>query len=98
MSKNECIQLLKEILPALEREYSLSYLGLFGSFASNTFREKSDVDVLVSFTKPPSLFQLVEIEKKIKAQLNRKVDVILKKAVDSDFYNRISKDLIEIKK
>lgn len=98
MQRNECVSLLKSLLPELEKEFSITYLGLFGSFATNQAQIRSDVDLLVSFSKAPSLFRLVEFERKIKSHLNRRVDVVIKKSVDVDFLNRISVDLVEIKR
>lgn len=60
------------------QECGISYLAFFGSILRKDFATESDIDVLVEFDKPISLFQLVEIEDKLQELLNvdHKVDVV----------------------
>jgi predicted nucleotidyltransferase len=55
-------QVLRRELPSLALRYNVSSLGLFGSYIQNKNRPDSDLDVLVTFSKTPSLFRLVELE------------------------------------
>ena len=49
---------------------------LFGSRASGTNRDDSDVDLIVEFTEPVSLFVLSEMRIKLAEVLNLNVDLI----------------------
>ena len=51
-------------------------IGLFGSYARNEMKPGSDIDILVKFSKPPSLLQLIGVENILSELLGRKVDLI----------------------
>ena len=50
LSKNEIEQTLRNQEDRL-REYSVKWLGLFGSYVKGAAREDSDIDLLVEFKK-----------------------------------------------
>ena len=50
LSKNEIEQTLRNQEDRL-REYSVKWLGLFGSYVKGAAREDSDIDLLVEFEK-----------------------------------------------
>jgi predicted nucleotidyltransferase len=43
---------LRKLKPELADRFNVSRIGYFGSFASNSQTEKSDLDLLVEFSKP----------------------------------------------
>jgi predicted nucleotidyltransferase len=43
---------LRKLKPELADRFNVSRIGYFGSFASNNQTEKSDLDLLVEFSKP----------------------------------------------
>jgi len=47
ITKNEILSKLRELKPALYKDYAVIEIGLFGSFSDNTFTESSDIDLLV---------------------------------------------------
>lgn len=96
MNKEECINRLENIAPILEDEYSVNYIGLFGSYARNEIKDKSDVDILLSFSKVPSLFTLIDIEKRLWSVFKCQVDISMRNSIDKDFYEQIKHDIIEI--
>jgi uncharacterized protein len=49
MTRDEAITKLQAAYPALQREFPLRSLALFGSFARGEARPDSDIDVLVEF-------------------------------------------------
>ena len=56
-------------------EYGVSRIGLFGSFASQTADEKSDIDLLVEFHRPIG-FRYMELVDYLEALLGHEVDVL----------------------
>ena len=50
---------LARLKPRLEREYPISELGIFGSYARGEQRSDSDLDVLVAFEESVTLVDLV---------------------------------------
>lgn len=49
--------------------------ALFGSSAREETREDSDVDILVELPKERSLFDFIELQQRLEAALNKKVDL-----------------------
>lgn len=69
------IRRLRESYPDLSSQFGVRRIGLFGSFASETANEASDVDLIVDFDRPIGL-RFVEMVEYLEALLGRKVDVL----------------------
>jgi predicted nucleotidyltransferase len=52
MTQNEIVNKLKDIKPVLYDRISVQRIGYFGSYARNEQTRKSDIDILVEFSKP----------------------------------------------
>ena len=70
--------MLRQHLPMLRKRFHVQYLGLFGSYVQGTPRRNSDLDVLVEFSKTPSLFKVIELEGYLSDLLGVKVDLVMK--------------------
>lgn len=75
------IQKLHEMLPELRERYHVSYLGVFGSYIREEQKPESDLDVLVEFSKTPTIFKLVNLENYLSEALGVKVDLVMKDAL-----------------
>jgi len=66
------------------RRWKITELSLFGSVLRDDFRPDSDVDVLVTFapTAKWSLFDDVNMEEELSVILDRKVDLVSRRAVE----------------
>ena len=53
---------LKEKIRNIAQKYHMKKVALFGSRADDTFREDSDVDLIVEFYEPVSLLNLAKIK------------------------------------
>ena len=53
---------LRAELPNIKLRYNVITLEVFGSFVSGEQKAKSDLDILVTFSKSPSLFKFIELE------------------------------------
>ncbi len=51
-------------------------LSLFGSVARGEDRPESDIDLLVEFNRPTSLFELFAIRRRLEDILGRRVDLV----------------------
>jgi hypothetical protein len=69
---------LREMLPQLEDRYNVKYIGLFGSYVRGEQTAESDLDILVEFSKTPTLFQFINLENYLSDTLGIKVDLIMK--------------------
>lgn len=72
-----------QILSALEvkqhelQQFGVSRIGLFGSFVRNEANEKSDIDLLIDFSKEKkTLKNLVAVGEFLEDLFNRKVEIV----------------------
>jgi predicted nucleotidyltransferase len=75
MTKEDILALLKDELPNLRNEYGVDTLAIFGSYAKGEQMEGSDIDMLVEFSEPVSLFDLIGLENQLTDLLGVKVDL-----------------------
>ena len=67
---------LRPIVLRVAREYGVSNVRIFGSFARGEQRKTSDVDLLVDLPEAMSLLDLSGLKLDLEDALKRKVDVI----------------------
>ena len=67
---------IKETVLSVIKEYPVTKVILFGSRATEDFREDSDVDLIMEFSKQISLITLCAIKNKIEEKLGLNVDLI----------------------
>jgi hypothetical protein len=87
---------LKEMLPRLEERYNVGSLGLFGSYVRGEARPDSDLDVLVTFRKTPSLYGLVELECLLTDELGLKVDLVPRDSLKPYIGARILAEVVPV--
>jgi uncharacterized protein len=58
------------------RQNDISMVGIFGSMARGEAKKKSDIDLIVRFSKRKSLLALVRLERELTEALGRKVDLL----------------------
>lgn len=89
-------QRLAEERPFLEQRYHVVYLGLFGSYLHDTQRPDSDLDVLVSFSEAPSLFQLIELENHLSDLLGVKVDLVVRESLKPRIGEQVLREVLPV--
>lgn len=75
------------------RQHDVAQLGVFGSVVRGEANEQSDIDLLVEFAKPKSLFGLIDLEQQLESALGRKVDLLTKAALSPYLRDRILQEL-----
>ena len=70
------INILRQHLPEIREKYSVSYLGVFGSYVRGEQKSDSDLDLLVEFCEKPGLFEYIEFEYYLSDLLGIKVDLV----------------------
>ena len=69
-----------------KNKYSISELGLFGSYVKDNADDNSDIDILVKLEFKKGMYQnFCELKKELEKIFNRKVDLIEKGAFDYKF-------------
>lgn len=66
---------IKQEMPYLRTHFGVEQLALFGSFAKGEETEVSDIDFVVSLSRPLG-FAFVELADYLEKKLGRKVDLI----------------------
>ncbi|MBN8656425.1 MAG: nucleotidyltransferase family protein [Anaerolineae bacterium] len=72
------LEILREKKPYLVEQYHIASLEVFGSYIRHEEHKKSDLDILVTFTRPPSLLKYVRMENYLSDLLGVKVDLVMK--------------------
>lgn len=80
----------------LYEKEGINYVGLFGSAARGEETSNSDVDVLVDFDRPKTLFDLADIQFHLERSLGRKVDLVTRKSLKPQLKPYIERDLITV--
>ena len=90
----EIEKILKENKAILAERFKVKEIGIFGSYVRGEQKEKSDVDILVSFYEPISLLKLVSLENFLSALTGVKVDIVPKEDIRPELKERILGEVI----
>ena len=75
------------------KKNNIASLSLFGSYARGDFTPQSDVDMLVRFSKPKSLLDLVRVERELTKHIGKPVDLVTEDAVSPYLKESIKSNL-----
>ncbi|MFH1055712.1 MAG: nucleotidyltransferase family protein [Candidatus Altiarchaeota archaeon] len=89
-------RILQKRKEGLHKEYGVSEIGVFGSFVRGQQNRRSDVDILVDFTKTPDLFELIRLENSLRRSLGRKVDLVRKGGIRPELRRNILSEAVII--
>jgi len=91
----DVLDLLRAARPQLAREFGITRLALFGSYARGDQREDSDVDVLVE-VDPSIGRRFVDLAERIEGLLGVRSDVVSHRAIAPRQWAWIEKDLVDV--
>ncbi len=91
-SKVEVVEKLSELKPYLLKEFAVRQIGIFGSYANNTFNENSDIDVIVDLEKPIG-WKFLTLEIYLENIFNKKIDLVTKDALKAQIKDSILKQV-----
>ena len=89
MSLDEIKKVLRDYKSVLEKKYHVHTLGIFGSYIHNEQTGGSDLDILVDFSAPISLFEFIDMEDELSELLHIKVDLVSRNALKPFIGKRI---------
>ncbi|MCI0550462.1 MAG: nucleotidyltransferase family protein [Anaerolineae bacterium] len=90
------IQSLHKQRPYLAEQYNVATLELFGSYVRREERKGSDLDILVTFTKAPSLLKFVRLENHLSDTLGVKVDLVMKDSLKPEIGKNILREAVPV--
>ncbi|QNL50952.1 nucleotidyltransferase family protein [Olivibacter sp. SDN3] len=94
--KAQILTMLKAKKQELEKKYSLSELGLFGSYARGEQNDQSDIDILVDFNSRIDGFQYIRLAHELEDLFNQKVDVVSRKGIKPAYLFYVEKNLVHV--
>ena len=87
---------LAALKPQLEETYPIDELGVFGSYARDEHHPESDLDVLVTFEQPVTLFELVRLERELTDELGVDVDLVTRDSLKPRIAARVTEDVVYV--
>ena len=96
VKRSDVLRILQKERNELVDRYNISALSLFGSVARDDAREDSDVDILVEFSRPVSLFQFIELQQRLEGLLGCKVDLGTPRSLKPRIKEQVLKEEIPI--
>lgn len=96
MTELEAIkQILAQLKPELEQKFFVNSIGLFGSVVRGDFTDKSDIDIIVDFSKPVGI-EFIDLADYIERKLRKKVDLVSKNGVKPKYFHQIESEIIYV--
>jgi predicted nucleotidyltransferase len=88
-------QILTQLKPELTQKYFVNSIGLFGSIVRDDFTDKSDIDIIVDFSRPIGI-EFIDLANYIESKLSKKVDLVSRNGVKPKYYHQIESEIIYV--
>jgi predicted nucleotidyltransferase len=75
------------------RQNDVSMVGVFGSMVRGEAKKKSDIDLIIRFSKRKSLLAVVRLERELSEALGRKVDLLTEGVISPHLREQILKEM-----
>jgi uncharacterized protein len=96
VQKDDILNFLASRKAEFENKYTVTKLGLFGSYARGEATEQSDIDIVVSMQKPDA-FLLLGLKEELEESLKTHVDIIrYREKMNEYLKNRIEKEAVYV--
>lgn len=92
-AREDLIARIQRAVPDL-KSHAVQELWLFGSAAREEMQAASDVDILVDFSRPVSLFEFVRLRWKLESLLERPVDLVTRDALKPQLRDQILREAV----
>jgi hypothetical protein len=89
---------LEQLKPILKERFQVETIGIFGSYTRGEQKNKSDIDILVTFTEPNNidLIDFITLKQFLTRKLKTKVDLVDKTALKHRIKDKILQETIYI--
>lgn len=75
------INQIKKISEPILKRRGVEFAGVFGSYARGEANGASDIDLLIRFSEPLSLIELIGLERELSEALGIKTEVVTEKSL-----------------
>lgn len=89
------MEILTQLKPELAQKYFVNSIGLFGSIVRDDFTDKSDVDIIVDFSKPIGI-EFIDLADYIEIKLSRKIDLVSRNGIKPKYFHQIQSEIIYV--
>jgi uncharacterized protein len=88
---------LETLKPILKKRFKVETIDIFGSYARNQADEKSDIDLLVTYSTPDyDYFTIIGLKKYLRRKLGVKVDVVSKEFLNKHIKDEVLREAIPV--
>jgi predicted nucleotidyltransferase len=94
LDRDTILRTLREHRSELE-DLGVSRLALFGSAVRNDLGPRSDIDILVDFSRPVGFFAFFEVKERLECLLGAQVDLVVRSALKRQLRDRILAEAID---
>ena len=95
-SAQDILRFLAENKAEMERRFGVRRIGLYGSYASGTQRDESDVDLVVEL-REPTFDDLAGLHIFVEQALGCRVDILrLSRKIQTGFIQRVEKEALYV--
>lgn len=84
---------LSNLKPTLIKRFSVSSIGLFGSYARNEQNEDSDIDIVVDFSKPVGI-EFIDLAEFLEESLKAKIDLVSLNGIKPKYLAAIKSEIV----
>jgi predicted nucleotidyltransferase len=95
MTKEDILNFLRTHKQELQNNFSLTKIGLFGSYAKDTAHENSDIDIVIESNKK-DFFLREDLKEYLESNFKLPVDVGYIDSIRTYYKNKIEKDIIYV--
>jgi predicted nucleotidyltransferase len=93
---SDILAVLRTERPGLQESFAVSELGVFGSVARGEAEATSDIDILVEYSKTPTLFEFVRLQRYLSELLDSPVDLVMKSALKPSIGRQILLEVVSV--
>jgi uncharacterized protein len=83
-------------MPTLERKYHVETIEIFGSYVRGEQSQKSDLDLLITFSQPYSLWELLDVKEFLSKKLRLQSDLVPKDSIKPMLKEQITQEAIPV--
>lgn len=96
LGKEQILSMLRVYYFCNKSALGIERIGLFGSFARDEGRSDSDIDIIITLSKP-DLFQYAAIARQLETVFGRHIDLVSSKSTfPESFQKRLEKEVIYV--
>jgi hypothetical protein len=95
-SLEELKEQLQALKPTLKKRFKVETIDIFGSYARGEQTEKSDLDILVTYSEMVDLLLIAGLRRYLRRKLHMKVDVISKESLNKYIKEQVLEEAVSV--